>query len=285
MELGAFARLTRIEHGIMLSLAAAIGIIISLGALPSLQFLLLAMLPPFFIELASFSLNDLLDVKSDRINKRADRPLVSGNATRSEAFDIAVVGFLAGNIVAYAISLDAFAITLAFSLLSIAYNLRLKDIALLGNAYIALTMALPFAYGSIIAAGTITDDIAFLASIAFVVGLAREIMKTVQDMEGDRKARRAATLPMLLGAKSSLRLSSLLYVAAIALSAAPFFSPSGAYYNNYAYALPIALTDALLLYVALGCFSRGAEFLKAGRSISLLALGIGLLGFLAGAIY
>jgi len=285
MELGAFARLTRIEHGIMLSLAAAIGIIVSLGALPSLQFLLLAMLPPFFIELASFSLNDLLDVKSDRINKRADRPLVSGDATRSEAFDIAVVGFLAGNVVAYAISLDAFAITLAFSLLSIAYSMKLKDIALLGNAYIALTMAIPFAYGSIIAAGTITGDIAFLASIAFVVGLAREIMKTVQDAEGDRKARHAATLPMLIGSKSSLYLSSLLYIAAIALSCMPFASLQSTYHNNYAYALPILLTDALLLYVAWACISRGVKFLKAGRSISLLALGIGLLGFLAGAIY
>jgi geranylgeranylglycerol-phosphate geranylgeranyltransferase len=285
MELGAFARLTRIEHGFMLALAAAIGIIVAQGSVPSLSFLFLAALPPFFIELASFSLNDLLDVKSDRINKRTDRPLVSGDASRNEALDIAVVGFAAGNAIAYLISWPAFAISLVFSLLAIAYNVKLKDLAVLGNFYIALTMAIPFAYGSIIAAGAITNDAAILASIAFVVGLAREIMKTVQDVEGDRRGRNAKTLPMLIGIHNSLYLASFLYLFAIVLSYFPYASAASAYHNNLAYALPVAITGALLLYVAYGCALRGRLFLKQGRSISLLALGIGLLGFLAGAVY
>jgi geranylgeranylglycerol-phosphate geranylgeranyltransferase len=269
----------------MLALAAAIGAIVALGAVPALSFLFLAALPPFFIELASFSLNDLLDVKSDRINKRTDRPLVTGDVSRNEAFDIVVVGFAAGNAVAYLISWQAFAISLAFSVLAIAYNAKLKDVALLGNFYIALTMAIPFAYGSIIASGAFTADAAILASIAFVVGLAREIMKTTEDVEGDRKGRHAQTLPMLLGMRNSLHLASFLYLLAIALSYLPYASASSTYHNNLAYALPVAVTGALLLYVAWGCASRGRHFLKQGRSISLLALGIGLLGFLAGAVY
>lgn len=90
---------------------------------------------------------------------------------------------------------------------------------------------------------------------------------------------------MLLGQRNSLYISSLLYIAAIALSYVPFASPASAYYNNAAYALPIALTGLLLAYVAYGCISRNAGFLRQARSISLAALAIGLLGFLAGALY
>jgi geranylgeranylglycerol-phosphate geranylgeranyltransferase len=285
MQPAAFARLTRMEHGFMLSIAAAVGIIAATGSIPQINFLLLAILPPFFIEISAFALNDYLDVKSDKINKRTDRPLVTGDATKTEAIAITFFGFLLGNLTAYFISPTAFAITLAFTLLSIAYNARLKDIALVGNAYIGLTMAIPFAYGAIIATNTLTSDIWMLSAIAFTVGLGRELMKTVQDMEGDRQARKANTLPFIIGERASILLACALYLLAIGFSKIPFFGAGGAYAYDLAYGIPILITDLLLLYIVIQSAAKGKSFLRSARKLSLIALGIGLLGFLAGALY
>jgi len=281
MRLNTFARLTRIEHSIMLALATVIGEIVVMGGVPPTNFLILTAMVPFFIGLASFSLNDLLDIGSDRINKRRDRPLVSGDASRNEAFDIAVIGFIIGNALAYLISWEIFLIALAFSLLAIIYNVKLKDFPLAGNVYISTTMAIPFIFGSVAVAGIISSNIAILSAMAFTVGLARELMKTASDVKGDRIARKAQTLPMVIGIRNTLLLSSLLYVLAIVLSYFPFVSP-GPYEGNLAYAVPIVLADALFAFSAYNSLSGEGKFLRRARNISLLALGIGLLGFLAG---
>ncbi|VVC02657.1 Digeranylgeranylglyceryl phosphate synthase [Candidatus Burarchaeum australiense] len=285
MDLRTFARLTRIEHAFMIALAAVIGEIVAANSIPAAGFLAVSCLVPFFICLASFALNDLLDVESDRINKRADRPLVSGEASRPEALASAVLGFLAGNLIAYFISPIAFLIAFAFSLLAILYDAKLKDLPLAGNLYIAATMAIPFIYGAMIVAnGVLSSDVLVLSAMAFVIGLGREFMGTARDVKGDREARKASTLPMMIGVSNTLVLASLLYLLAIVISYIPYFSPTSVYAEKLAYALPITLANALFAFAAYKSLTEGERFLRRARNISLLALGIGLLGFLAGAV-
>ena len=278
-----FIRLTRIEHAFMLSLAAVIGQIVATGSVPPAGFLLLTSAAPFLIGLASFALNDLLDIDTDRINKRTDRPLVSGEATKGEAFDIVAFGFLAGNLIAFLASWTAFLIAVAFSLLAILYSLKLKDLPLAGNAYIAATMAIPFIYGALAISGKLSDDIAVISTMAFFVGLARELMKTAADVEGDRAARKAYTLPMAIGTYNTLLVASALYLLAILISYLPFLSGT-TYTASWPYLILITFANAVFALVIYRSVFEGVNFLRRARNLSLLALGIGLMGFLVGAL-
>jgi len=183
-SIGAFVRLTRIEHALMLDIAVLIAVFIGAkagaAALPSLGTFTLALAVPAFVQMGSFALNDYFDVETDKHNKKKDRPIVSGEVGKQEALAIAVVCYLLGNALAYFLGMGAFGIAVVFSVMSIAYNWKLKDVALAGNLYIAATMGIPFVFGSVIVAGSITRAAWVLAVIACIVGLAREIMKTGQ---------------------------------------------------------------------------------------------------------
>jgi geranylgeranylglycerol-phosphate geranylgeranyltransferase len=277
-----FARLTRIEHAFMLCAAVVAGEIIALQDLPQLQFVILSCMPAFFIEISAFAINDYFDIETDRKNSRFDRPLVSGHAKPAEALSIAVASALAGVLAAWFINLPCFAIALAAAAFSFLYSFRLKDKALVGNTYVALTMAVPFVFGNLAVGMPVTQGVGLLALIAFVMGLAREIMGAVRDVEGDRERKGSATFPMLVGEHFALLFASFLYVLAVALSVFPFlFVPL--YRGDATYLFLVAICDLMLLWVAGHALSGSREFLKTARGITLAAMAIGLVAFLVGA--
>jgi geranylgeranylglycerol-phosphate geranylgeranyltransferase len=280
MSIEDFWKLTRLEHSVMLASAVAVGEIVALRALPNFDILILSVLSPMLVGAASFAINDYFDLRSDRINRRSDRPLVSGRVKPHSALLLSLLLFLAGIILSIFLNFNCFILTLLFSLLAFLYSFKLKDIALVGNIYIALTMAVPFIYGSLAVVNEVADAVLLLSSIAFVSGLAREMMGTARDIRGDRAGRGSRTLPMLIGVRSSLLLSSLLYIVGIALSAVPYL-----YINPYAgnifYLTPIIIADVMLAYIALHSLKESSEeFMKASRDISLVAMFIALVGFL-----
>lgn len=284
MNLKTFARLTRIEHGFMYALAVVIGEILVLGGLPPFAPLVLGMAAALFIEAGSFALNDCFDFNADRLNRRYDRPLVSGDATQSQALFISAAAFAVGNAGAYLLTRANFYIAVSLSALAFLYNWKLKDLPMVGNAYIAFTMAIPPIFGAY-AVGAIPNDAIWIFSlIAFTVGLAREFVKTVADVEGDVRARRSMTLPALIGKKPVLFSAGLLYISAVALSALPYFGAQ-AYLNDPAYLAPVALADAIFLYLAFLSFTQTKRrSFDIARKYSLIALALGLAGFLAGAL-
>ncbi|MEW6329279.1 MAG: UbiA family prenyltransferase [Candidatus Micrarchaeota archaeon] len=282
MDLKSLLQLTRVEHSFMLVLAVWIGETIALGAFPNAQLALMSALPPFFVGLASFAINDYFDYASDKINRRIDRPLVRGAVTPAEARAIALA-CLAIGIVSSFFNQYAFVLVLLFSLLACFYSYKLKDLPLLGNIYIAMSMAVPFVYGGAVASASVGGEILMLCTIAFVAGLAREVMKSVQDVEGDKLARRSLTLPVLIGNKNSIFVSSLFYLLAIALSFLPY--ARGAYAQNFSYILPVLAADFLLFHIVVRTARDASkQALRAARGTSLLALGLGLAGFLAGSL-
>jgi len=179
-------RLTRFEHALMLAFAVLIAETVVLGALPPLSLVIvLSLLVPIFSEMGSFALNDYLDIEADKANKMMERPLVKGTISAGFALWFSVACLVISVALALFINLPAFLIALVFNLLAVAYNYRLKDLPLVGNAYIALTMAIPFLFGNYVVSGTLSPIILVLAVLGFVAGLAREVIKSVQDMEGD----------------------------------------------------------------------------------------------------
>jgi len=274
--------LTRFEHALMLALAVLIGETIVLGAFPPIdRILALSLLVPIFSEMGSFSLNDYLDIETDRLNKRMDRPLVRGTITKGFALWFSILCLAASVIFAFFINANAFLIALIFGALAVAYDWKLKDLPLVGNVYIGFTMAIPFIFGNFVYSGVLLPIALALSALGFVAGLAREIIKSVQDMEGDLKARGSKTIPIVIGKGPSLAVASVLYLLFIPLSALPFIMDLPQ--KMPALAL-VAIADALILGIALRIITQGEKAAGFAKSASLIAFFIGLIGLLVAAI-
>lgn len=272
-------KLTRFEHAIMLAFAVLIAETVVLGAFPPLSVVIvLSLLVPIFSEMGSFALNDYLDIETDRLNKKAGRPLVRGTISPAFALWFSVFCLALSVILALFINTAALAIALIFNALAIAYNWKLKDFPLVGNIYIALTMAIPFLFGNFVVSGELSQVALVLACLGFVAGLAREIIKSAQDMEGDVKARGSKTLPVIIGRGPAVGMAIVLYLAFLPLSALPFclgigFGP-----------LPgvlVVVADVLVLAICVKTLRGDYSF---ARNASLVAFSLGMLGILVAAL-
>lgn len=271
--------LTRFEHAIMLAIAVLIAEIIVLGSFPILtSIVVLSLLVPILSEMGSFALNDYLDIETDRLNKCMNRPLVKGTISPKFAFWFSIVCLLLSTILAYFINSYAFLIALLFNLVAILYNWKLKELPLVGNIYIAFTMAIPFIFGNYVVSDNLSPIILLLALLGFLSGLAREIIKSIQDMEGDIKARKSKTLPVIIGKKSALLVASILYLFFVPLTALPFML--GLSFSLLPIAL-IALADLGILYIVYLLLKKSdKKTFKKARNLSLVCLFIGLIGLL-----
>ena len=99
-------QVTRFEHAIMIVLAVFVGQSIALGFLPMLGItIILSLFAPVFIEMASFALNDYLDVETDKINKKNDRPLVNGSMTGKQVLVVVISCYLIGLLLSFYVNL------------------------------------------------------------------------------------------------------------------------------------------------------------------------------------
>ncbi|MDW8098272.1 MAG: UbiA family prenyltransferase [Anaerolineae bacterium] len=129
--------------------------------------------------------NDLHDVEADRVNK-PDRPLPSGRVRPSSARLAAAV--LAGLAIGLASAIDGLAVSAAILalLLLVLYNVCLKSTVLLGNALVAILSGMALGVGSY----TVGEPWALVwpGVLVSLFILAREILKTIEDVVGDRRA-------------------------------------------------------------------------------------------------
>ncbi|MEM3289947.1 MAG: UbiA family prenyltransferase [Candidatus Micrarchaeaceae archaeon] len=284
-KVSAILRLTRIEHSIMLIVAVVAAELIAAHALPSYWILALSLITPIFISMASFAVNDYFDIETDRLNKK-NRPLVIGALKPKEAMYVAITSLLVGIVASAFINWYCFAIALVFGALAMLYSYRLKEVLLIGNAYVAFAMAVPFIFGNYVMTTALNSADIWLFAMIFLSGMAREIHGTIRDYEGDIKVRKATNLPKIIGIRGAAIVAFAFYALAIAISVWIFFYFEP-FKHNLAYLLPILLTDTLLAYVGLGhIFIAGKRFYDKSRDISLFAMGWALLViFVIAAIY
>ena len=293
-KLNAIWQLMRLEHGLMLILAILIGSLISLEgqSFPQIDKFLLAFLTALFIGASTFALNDYFDVEIDKKNKRIDRPFVRGDISSKTALYIFFIIFPLGILCSYFVNLTCFIIALITGFFAIIYDIKLKKIKLLGNFYIAYSMAIPFIFGgaAVIEEKTISLEnikpvIFIIALIAFLAGSGREIMKDVMDFKGDI-AKDVKSFPRYIGPRLSNALAATFYIIAIILSFIPFFIKTyEIYYLNYYYLFIVLITDTMLLSTSFQLFFKKNVDLKLYRRFTLIALFIGLVAFLVGLFF
>ena len=236
---------------------------------------LLAALSAALIAAAGYISNDLKDVDIDRIN-RPGRPLPAGRIGRRAATLEAWLCALAGLGLAWWLGALAGLAAGAIALGLVAYNLFLKRRAFWGNLLIAALSSAAFPYGALAAGSPGRSWIP--AGFALLFHWGREIIKDMEDMEGDR-ARGARTLPLLWGRKRAILLASAVYSILIAFTLLPWLLD----FYGMAYLLLVLGVDAALLWTVIQ-LHRG----EAGRTPSSLnpllkaAMFLGLLAIVAG---
>ena len=281
-KIEAALRLTRIEHSIMLAVAVIAAEIITKG-LPGAQTLALSLITPVFISMGAFALNDYFDVEADTVNKMR-RPLVVGALSRKEALALGVASLLIGGAASALINVPALAVAIIFAAISILYSYTLKDMPLVGNAMIALSMAIPFIYGDYVVSGTLKASLVLVSLLVFVSGLAREIHGMIRDYEGDAKARHTRNAVSKLGIRTASYVALMLYAVAVLISAYMFVYTAPFEYNAV-YAVPILVIDLALLYLSIGYIGKPSrKFFDSARNISLGAMAASILVFLASAL-
>jgi len=275
--------LLRLEHGFMYALGVIVGIIVSVGLNFNLKDVFFGCLTAIFCQASAFALNDYFDYEVDLVNRRLDRPLVRGDLSRRSALLIGVALAPLGFLSAYAISINAFLLALAITSLGYLYNAKLKEFGIVGNVYIAFSMCAPFIFGSVVASNTITPQIAVLSIIAFLSGVAREIMKGIEDVKGDA-IRGVKTLARIKGVKFASKISASLFITAVALSLVPFLYLEG-YRLDLKYLIPVIVTDIMLVKISFELVKKHEpEDIRRYRKQTLIALLFGLVGFLLGAM-
>ena len=291
--------LTRLEHGLMYGLGVLIGIIVADGRLFMPRSIegftvftptggaIFGFLTALFIQAGTFALNDYCDLESDSANRRIDRPLVRGELTGREALFIGLLATAFGIFAASFLHPLLFALALLSAVLGMLYDVKMKEFFGVSNVYIALTMAIPFIFGGLIVEPTRIDLILLvLAAMAFVAGFGREVMKDIADLRGDA-LRNVKSFARIYGVKTASRIVVGSYSLAIILSVIPIFSVESSYYVNPAYLLPVLLADLLFLHTCLVLWrlrEKRMDF-TALRKETLLAMVLGLLAFVCGAIF
>ena len=178
----------------------------------------LGALAALFIMGGGNSLNDYFDYRIDKLNK-PNRPIPSGLITRRRALLFSICLFCTGIFLGLFLNIFALSIVFINTSLLILYARYSKTMSFAANALIALMTSSVFIYAAAIL-NTLNTNIIVLASSAFFVMTAREILKDIEDIHGDIQSG-ASTLPVKLGIRRARTLSSLFILPAVLLIFVP----------------------------------------------------------------
>lgn len=175
-------------NALMSVFAVLIGGLLVAGTDPSLLVnsyaLILAMIAVFLIMGAGNAINDCVDVESDRVNKPS-RPIPSRRISRKKALVFSFALFAAGILLTLPTNYGTLLLAIINSILLIAYSYWLQDKILLGNIVVGYLVGSTFLFGGAALGNFLLPG--FLMLLAGLSTITREIVKDLEDIDGDRK--------------------------------------------------------------------------------------------------
>ena len=220
------------------------------------------------------ALNDYNDRESDKEN-HPNRPIPSGQINAETALNYAQL-LLGGGLIILIFALDnkmPFVIALLGMLTLVAYENGLKAAGITGNIAVGFMSGAVFLYAGM--AVNNPGPTIWMFGLAFLATISREIVKDIQDLEGDRDRR---TLPSRIGISYSLNIAILILLIAIGLSYTAINQFDGNALN--AYAGGITLANAIMLF---GIYnSRNEDYFMGQKNIN-QGMGIAMLAFIVAA--
>ena len=215
------------------------------------------------------ALNDYNDRESDKEN-HPNRPIPSGDISAETALNYSQL-LLGGGLVILLFSLDnkmPFVIALMGMLTLVAYESGLKAAGITGNMAVGFMSGAVFLYAGM--AVNNPGPTLWMFGLAFLATISREIIKDIQDLEGDRDRR---TLPSRIGIDYSLNIAIVILLIAIGLS----YTAINQFDNNAmnAYVGGITLANILMLFGSYNAKNKeyfmGQKNIKQGMGLAMLA--------------
>jgi len=267
----AYLEILRPLNGLMAVFAVFVAVMLVNFFIP--YQLSLAFLVVFLISSAGMIINDYFDYEIDKIN-RPKRPIPSGRIPRKTALIYAVVLFLIADFIALFINFYAFILAILNTVINIIYSWKLKKMILIGNFSVSWLAASTFIFGNLLT-GNISITVLLLFLMAFSSNIGREITKSIEDVEGDKRIR-ARTLPIVAGKNFAGLVAMIFIIFAIIFSPLPYML--NLLSINYLYL--VIVTDIIF---AFSCF---LIFIlpKKSQKLMKIAMFIAIVAFLAGII-
>jgi len=190
---------------------------------------------------AGMVINDYFDVEIDKIN-RPERPVPSGKISlKSALVYYFVLNFIALVLVSQT-NIYAFVIALISVFLIFFYSYKLKSKGLIGNFVVGFMTGLAFIFGGAIGENVVPLLFPFIFGL--LINFAREILKDVEDVEGDR-IKNLQTFPIVYGEEKSLKIFTFLIVLTIISTLLPYFL---GIYNVFYLLIILFIVDLPLVY-------------------------------------
>ena len=245
------------------------------GNFPEL-YVLLAAISAALTAASGNIINDIFDIEIDKIN-RPMRPLPSGKITINEAYVLISTLVFISLFLSFLVSFPVFIIVIVSHLLLFLYSKYLKRIPLLGNITVAFLTGLVIIYGGVVVENPVTAIIP--AAFAFLINLIRELVKDMQDIEGDKKSG-VKTFPIQFGFKKSKFIILFLSLILILFTCYPFISKI---YNIEFFIVVMIIVNPILVYCmkilfqvnAVKNLNKISNLLKISMVIGLIAIFLG----------
>ncbi|HEY7751940.1 MAG TPA: geranylgeranylglycerol-phosphate geranylgeranyltransferase [Ignavibacteriaceae bacterium] len=236
----------------------------------------LAALSAGFTASAGNIINDIFDIEIDEIN-RPDRPLPSGRLKINEAYILYLVCFVISGGLVLSAGQTIVIIVLFSHLLLFLYSKYLKGIPFVGNIAVAFLTGLVFIFGGVVIENPTAAIIP--ACFAFLINLIREIVKDMEDVEGDKSAK-VVTFPIKFGFKKSKYLIAVIIYALILFTIYPFIAEL--YAIEY-FVIVMIIVNPLLVFVVKKLFEDDSvQNLKKMSNLLKLTMVFGLIAIYLG---
>ncbi|MFZ2863459.1 MAG: geranylgeranylglycerol-phosphate geranylgeranyltransferase [Ignavibacteriaceae bacterium] len=217
-KFSAYIKITRPLNTAITFCVVVVAILISQKYPTKISLILLASLTAALTAAAGNVINDLFDIETDK-TAHPDRVLTKGTLTKTEAKSEYFLLNSIAAIIAVSLSTTPFVIVLLSISLLYIYSAYLKKIILVGNITVAALAGLAFIYGGVVANNPKAAVIP--AFFAFFINLIREIVKDIQDIDGDKK-QNIITFPVRYGIQPAKKSAAILIIILIAFTFYPF---------------------------------------------------------------
>lgn len=219
---------------------------------------------------AGNAVNDYFDRDIDAVNA-PERPIPRGAVSPRGALAFSALLFALTAAFALTLPLVAIAIAVVNLLALAAYTSVFKGLPGAGNAVVAYLGGSTFLFGAAAVGRPLAGVVLFV--LAALSTFAREVVKDVEDVAGDREEG-LYTLPIAVGERRSLALAAVVLCVAVLASPLPYlrglFGP--------AYLVVVAPADAVMVYAAARSFedpTRAQNLLKYGMFLAAAAFVVG----------
>lgn len=219
---------------------------------------------------AGNAINDYFDREIDRIN-RPGRAIPRGAVSPRGALIFSFVLFAIAVTLALVLPVFAIAIAVVNLLALLAYTEFFKGLPGVGNALVAYLGGSTFLFGAA-AVGNAWAAVVLFA-LAALSTVTREIIKDVEDLEGDREEG-LNTLPIAIGRRRALYVGAALLAVAILASPVPYLMMG----FGLAYLFVVVPAVGIMAYAMVESFedpTAGQEHLKYGMFLAALAFVVG----------